>query len=125
MERHSTLASVHFVPIPAGTFTMGREDGAPSEGRSGALEGMSAGRSAAVSCACHWAVNMSVGGSHGRMWAHAYSWTVSGIYVAPDSPIDRPEDLAGVHDRAFLDGKGDESAADEGPGIHRMRLDRA
>lgn len=49
-----------------------------------------------VNTFCHWAVNMSVGGSHGRMWAHAYSWTVSGIYVAPDSPIDKPEDLAGV-----------------------------
>src|SRR6266581_1108388 len=31
MERHSTLATVHFVPIPAGTFTMGWERGAPAE----------------------------------------------------------------------------------------------
>lgn len=45
---------------------------------------------------CHWAVNMAVGGSHGRMWGHAYSWTVSGIYVPADSRIERPEDLAGV-----------------------------
>ena len=31
MERHSTLASVHFVTIPAGTFTMGWAHGAPAE----------------------------------------------------------------------------------------------
>lgn len=49
-----------------------------------------------VNTFCHWAVNMAVGGSHGRMWAHAYSWTVSGIYVPADSKIERPEDLAGV-----------------------------
>ena len=45
---------------------------------------------------CHWAVNQAVGGGHGRMWAHAYSWTVSGIYVPPGSPIETPEQLAGV-----------------------------
>src|SRR5437870_6150262 len=31
MERHSTLASVHFVTIPAGTFTMGWGRGVPAE----------------------------------------------------------------------------------------------
>jgi iron(II)-dependent oxidoreductase len=31
MERHSTLASVHFVPILAGTFTMGWARGVPAE----------------------------------------------------------------------------------------------
>lgn len=49
-----------------------------------------------VNTFCHWAVNMSVSSNHGRMWAHAYSWTVSGIYVPPDSPLEKPEDLAGV-----------------------------
>lgn len=49
-----------------------------------------------VNTFCHWAVNMAVGGSHGRMWGHAYSWTVSGIYVPADSPIEKPEDLADV-----------------------------
>ena len=44
----------------------------------------------------HWAVNQAGGGGHGRMWAHAYSWTVSGIYVPPGSPIETPEQLAGV-----------------------------
>jgi NitT/TauT family transport system substrate-binding protein len=45
---------------------------------------------------CHWAVNKAIGGGHGRMWAHAYSWTISGIYVPWDSPIEQPEQLAGV-----------------------------
>ena len=49
-----------------------------------------------VNTFCHWAVNMAVAGNHGRMWAHAYSWTVSGIYVPADSPVEKPEDLADV-----------------------------
>jgi NitT/TauT family transport system substrate-binding protein len=32
---------------------------------------------------------------YGRMWEHAYSVTPSGIWVAPESPIRKPEDLAG------------------------------
>lgn len=49
-----------------------------------------------VNTFCHWAVNMAVGGQHGKMWAHAYSWTLSGLYAAPDSNIETPEDLANV-----------------------------
>jgi NitT/TauT family transport system substrate-binding protein len=49
-----------------------------------------------VNTFCHWAVNQAIGGGHGRMWAHAYSWTISGIYVPPGSPIEQPEQLAGV-----------------------------
>ena len=49
-----------------------------------------------VNTYCHWAVNMAAQGAHGRMWGHAYSWTISGLYVPGDSPIERPQDLADV-----------------------------
>lgn len=62
----------------------------------GAYEDMEDGRTCQVSSACHWAVNMASASSHGRMWGHAYSITPSGIYVPPESPIRRPEDLANV-----------------------------
>jgi hypothetical protein len=71
-------------------------DAAPVEVRRGALQDMEEGRTCDVSGACHWAVNAAASTSHGRMWGRAYSVCVSGIFVAPDSPYERPEDLAGV-----------------------------
>lgn len=47
-----------------------------------------------MSCACHWAVNQAAVDQRGRMWGHAYSVSPAGIYVAPDSGIERPEQLA-------------------------------
>jgi len=64
------------------------------EVKSGAFETMEAGRACDISAACHWAVNMAASGQHGKMWGHAYSVTPAGIYVAADSPIRKPEDLA-------------------------------
>ena len=49
-----------------------------------------------MSCACHWAVNQVAAEQHGRMWGHAYSVLPCGIYVAPESEVRRPADLAGV-----------------------------
>jgi NitT/TauT family transport system substrate-binding protein len=49
-----------------------------------------------MSCACHWAVNQAAADQHGRMWGHAYSVLPCGIYVAPESEVRRPGDLAGV-----------------------------
>ena len=49
-----------------------------------------------MSCACHWAVNQAAAEQHGRMWGHAYSVLPCGIYVAPESEVLRPADLAGV-----------------------------
>jgi NitT/TauT family transport system substrate-binding protein len=72
-----------------------KESGAPAEIRSGAYEMMESGRTCDVSSACHWAVNMAASTEHGRMWGHAYSVTPSAIWVAAESPICRPEDLAG------------------------------
>ena len=54
------------------------------------------GRGCSVSSACHWTVNMAASSGHGRLWGEAYSVSPSGIYVPPDSPIKRPEDLANV-----------------------------
>jgi NitT/TauT family transport system substrate-binding protein len=71
-------------------------DAAPIEVRRGAFEDMEQGRACDVSGACHWAVNAAASTHHGRMWGRAYSVCVSGIFVAPDSPYARPEDLAGV-----------------------------
>jgi len=64
------------------------------EVKSGAFETMEAGRTCDISAACHWAVNMAASGQHGKMWGHTYSVTPAGIYVAADSPIRKPEDLA-------------------------------
>ena len=69
--------------------------GSPGDIRIGAFEHMAAGRSCDISSACHWAVNMAATAEHGRMWGHAYSVTPSAIWVAPESPLRRPEDLAG------------------------------
>jgi NitT/TauT family transport system substrate-binding protein len=69
---------------------------APLSVRSGAFEDMAAGRSSDVSCACHWAVNAAASAQHGKMYGRAYSVCPSGIYVAADSGLTEPGDLAGV-----------------------------
>src|SRR3954469_7357538 len=69
---------------------------APPAVRSGAFEDMAAGRSSDVSCACHWAVNAAASAQHGKMYGKAYSVCPAGIYVAGNSELRRPEDLAGV-----------------------------
>lgn len=71
-------------------------DSVPPQVRQGAFEDMAGGRACDVSSACHWAVNSVASTGVGKMWAEAYSVTPSGIFVAPDSPYHRPEDLAGV-----------------------------
>jgi NitT/TauT family transport system substrate-binding protein len=79
----------------AGSASVSRAD-PTSPIRSGAFEDMAAGRSSDVSCACHWAVNVAAGAGHGKMYGKAYSVCPAGIYVAGDSSLHRPEDLAGV-----------------------------
>lgn len=69
---------------------------ATAEVKQGAFEAMEAGRTCDISAACHWAVNMAASGQHGKMWGHAYSVTPAGIYVAPESKVRRPEELAGT-----------------------------
>jgi hypothetical protein len=62
----------------------------------GAFQSFARGREAAVSCACHWTVGVAASQGKGRLYADAYSIAPSGVFVAADSPIRRPEDLAGV-----------------------------
>jgi NitT/TauT family transport system substrate-binding protein len=57
---------------------------------------MAAGRSSDVSCACHWAVNAAASAQHGKMYGRAYSVCPAGVYVAADSGLAEPRDLAGV-----------------------------
>lgn len=62
----------------------------------GAFQSFEKGRTADVSCACHWTVNVAASNGHGRMSRDVYSVAPAGIFVRPDSKIKRPEDLAGV-----------------------------
>src|SRR5690242_12990362 len=62
----------------------------------GAYQTFEAGRAANMNCACHWTVNMAASAGHGKLYPHAYSIAPSGIFVPPDSPVGRPEELAGV-----------------------------
>ena len=62
----------------------------------GAYQTFEQGRSATVSCACHWTVNVAASNGHGKLYADAYSVSPAGIFVPPDSSVRNPEDLAGV-----------------------------
>ena len=67
------------------------------EVKTGAFETFGAGRSGAdVSCACHWATNAAARERAGHLITTAYSVAPCAIVVPPESPIRRPEDLAGV-----------------------------
>jgi ABC-type nitrate/sulfonate/bicarbonate transport system substrate-binding protein len=67
-----------------------------SAARVGAYQSLEAGRDTNVSCACHWTVNVAASSGHGRLYPHVYSVAPAGVFVAPDSPVRGPEDLAGV-----------------------------
>jgi ABC-type nitrate/sulfonate/bicarbonate transport system substrate-binding protein len=74
--------------------------GAVAEIRSGAFEsykeaGGNKGVKSDISCACHWAVNQASSEHIGKMWRSSYVATPGGIMVPPDSPVTRPDDLAG------------------------------
>ena len=62
----------------------------------GAYQTFEEGRTADVSCACHWTVNVAAASGHGKLFADAYSVSPCGIFVPADSPIMSPEDLAHV-----------------------------
>ena len=64
--------------------------------RVGAFQTFERGRTADVSCACHWTVNVAASRGHGRLYADCYSVAPAGIFVPPGSDIRAPEDLAGV-----------------------------
>jgi len=62
----------------------------------GAFQSFEKGRSADVSCACHWTVNVAASTGHGKMSRDVYSVAPAGIFVAADSKIKTPADLADV-----------------------------
>jgi hypothetical protein len=64
--------------------------------RVGAYQSFERGRSADVSCACHWTVNVAASSGHGKLFADLYSVTPGGVFVPVDSPVKTPDDLAGV-----------------------------
>jgi hypothetical protein len=67
-----------------------------NQGSKGAYQTIEEGRTSDVSCACHWTVNVAAAKGHGKLWADVYSVAPAGIFVPADSPVKRPEDLAGV-----------------------------
>jgi ABC-type nitrate/sulfonate/bicarbonate transport system substrate-binding protein len=74
--------------------------GKVAEVHSGAFEsykqaGGNKGVKSDISCACHWAVNQASAQHIGTMWGKAYVVTPGGVMVPPDSPITKPEQLAG------------------------------
>ncbi len=64
--------------------------------RVGAFQTFEMGRTADVSCACHWTVNVAASAGHGKLYADCYSVSPAGVFVPPESPIRGPEDLIGV-----------------------------
>ena len=85
-----------YATLSSGYALVQSTESAAPEIKRGAFENMEKGRSADISCACHWAVNMASSSGHGRMWGHAYSVTPSAIVVPPESSIKKPHDLANV-----------------------------
>jgi len=62
----------------------------------GAFQSIEKGREADVSCACHWTVNVAASTGHAKLYSDVYSIATSGIFVAANSAIRAPADLAGV-----------------------------
>ena len=67
-----------------------------NKGGRGAFQSIEQGREANVSCACHWTVNVAASNGHAKMVADLYSVAPSGIFVAADSKVRTPADLAHV-----------------------------
>ena len=67
-----------------------------NKGGQGAFQSIEKGREADVSCACHWTVNVAASTGHTKLFADLYSVAPSGIFVAADSKVRTPADLAGV-----------------------------
>ena len=62
----------------------------------GAYQSIEKGRTSNISCACHWTVNVAASNGKGKLYADVYSVSPAGVFVAPESPIENPADLAGV-----------------------------
>ena len=62
----------------------------------GAFQTFEEGRTCNVSSACHWTINVAAASGHGKLYRDAYSVAPAGIFVAADSDIVSPADLANV-----------------------------
>jgi hypothetical protein len=62
----------------------------------GAFQSIEAGRKADVSCACHWTIGVAASSGHGKLFGELYSVSPAGVFVAPESGITSPQQLAGV-----------------------------
>ena len=65
-----------------------------NKGGRGAFQSIEQGREADVSCACHWTVNVAASTGHTKLYADLYSVAPSGIFVAADSKVRTPADIA-------------------------------
>jgi ABC-type nitrate/sulfonate/bicarbonate transport system substrate-binding protein len=93
-----TAEGLEYAFVPEGDYGIrpAARDGA-GEIRTGAFETFEAGRDGAnVSCACHWATSAAASQRAGQLITTAYSVAPCAIVVPPESPVRRPEDLAGV-----------------------------
>src|SRR5690348_1736535 len=93
-----TAEGLEYEFLPAGDYGIrppARDD--QGEIKTGAFETSVAGRDGAnVSCACHWVTSAAATERSGYLVSTAYSVAPCGIMVPPESPVRRPEDLAGV-----------------------------
>lgn len=85
-----------FLVKPIITWAAEAADAPTADIQRGAFESIEDGRGCNLSAACHWTVNMAAAAGHGKMWGQAYSVSPSGIFVSPDSGLEKPEDLADV-----------------------------
>jgi NitT/TauT family transport system substrate-binding protein len=93
-----TAEGLEYSFVPEGDYGIrpAARDGA-GEIRTGAFETFRAGRDGAnVSCACHWATSAAASQRAGQLVTTAYSVAPCAVVVPPESPVRRPEDLAGV-----------------------------
>ena len=85
-------------------FVMHKRDGAlapllaaeAGEITRGATEFLVEGQGSNVSCACQWAVDIAASSGHGKLWPNAYMVTPGAVFVRPESPVRKVEDLASV-----------------------------
>jgi ABC-type nitrate/sulfonate/bicarbonate transport system substrate-binding protein len=96
-------AGLDYELVPGPSFYSSKKidaSGGVADVLSGAFEsykegGGNKGAKSDISCACHWTVNQAAVEHIGTMWGKSYVVTPGGIMVPPDSPITRPENLAG------------------------------
>src|SRR5919202_1594908 len=90
LVRPLNLSTFH----PTEAASVQSTEGTPGQVVRGAFETYEDGRDCNISSACHWATNMAASAGRGWMYGKAYSVTPSGVYVPPESPVRKPEDLA-------------------------------